>query len=241
MNKKSPTLDDIRQKIDVTDQALLELLSKRSYLVQQIATAKNNSDNTEILRPTREIQQIQYFLKWYHEHQSIMPLQGFYGIWREIISTAINQQNQLNLVYTDHNAILAHNHFGQATHYIHVSTPQKALNKVQKSQNTIAVLPITKGDWWCHIPHGLKVFATLPVLAGKIEQFCVGKITLKPSHNDISIIYGTQNIIPQEAKLLATHGEYHLAYLDGFISKKDLPHHLYLIGASNMIIKDNIS
>lgn len=71
------SLEDIREQIDETDKAILELLAQRSRLVSSVAEAKAQSGDSRILRPAREIVQMRRFLTWFKECELDMPVSGF--------------------------------------------------------------------------------------------------------------------------------------------------------------------
>ena len=82
--QKMLSLEDIREQIDETDKAILELLAQRSRLVSSVAEAKAQSGDSRILRPAREIVQMRRYLTWFKECELDMPVSGFSAIWREM-------------------------------------------------------------------------------------------------------------------------------------------------------------
>ena len=75
------SLEDIREQIDETDKAILELLAQRSRLVSSVAEAKAQSGDSRMLRPAREIVQMRRFLTWFKECSWICryPVFRLYG------------------------------------------------------------------------------------------------------------------------------------------------------------------
>jgi len=244
----SPSLDALRQKIDATDAALLDLLQTRAQLVAQIGAQKAASDDPSILRPARETQQMRKLIEWHKSVRSPMPLMGFLAIWREIIASAVSQQQPLQVFFVPHNEAdekraengatmlaLARAQFGYAAKYQTCADAETALSSLAPAQNNVAVLPL-HGDWWASLPDGVCVFAPLPLLAERPQALCVGKIILKESGDDITLICGAENALPQGAQLLAKAGAQCLAQLAGFWVQDKLPAKVKRVGTYGRLI-----
>jgi len=252
----SSSLDALRQKIDATDAALLDLLQTRAALVAQIGAQKAASDDPSILRPARETQQMRKLIKWHKSVRSPMPLMGFLAIWREIIASAVSQQQPLQVFFVPDNEsamadkslvendaamlALARAQFGYAANYQSCADAKQALSSLAPSslvsgQNNVAVLPL-HGDWWAQLPDGVCVFAPLPLLAERPQALCVGKIILKESGDDITLICGAENALPQGAQLIAKSNAQCLAQLAGFWSQDKLPAKVKRVGTYGRLI-----
>lgn len=245
---QSSSLDELRQKIDATDAALLDLLQQRAALVAQIGALKAASQDPSILRPARETQQMRKLIDWHKSVRSPMPLMGFLAIWREIIASAVSQQQALQVFFVPDDVAdksraendasllaLARAQFGYAANYQPCVDAKTALASLAKAQNNVAVLPL-HGDWWANLPDGVHVFAALPLLANHPQALCVGKIILKESGDDITLICGAENALPQGAQLIAKAGNQCLAQLAGFWPQDKLPAPIKRVGVYGRII-----
>ncbi len=229
----APDLAEIRRQIDTTDEALLELLAKRAGLVAQVAQAKAAEGAEGILRPAREAAQMRQFIAWHKQSQSPMPLSGLLAIWREIISASISQQAPLGVHIGGGSAALAalgRAQFGGAAAYHIYDNAQKACAAVGGDGQSVAVLPLAgegADDWWRDLPDGVKIFAALPLVpfcgAGAIEALCVGHVVLEPSGDDIMLITGAVDGLPDGAQILARKDGQCLAALDGGAMGEAMP------------------
>lgn len=86
------------------------------------------------------------------------------------------------------------------------------------------------------LPDGVQVFAALPLLADHPQALCVGKIILQESGDDITLICGLKNALPQDAELIAESGNHCLAQLTGFWPQTKLPAQVKRVGVYGRII-----
>ncbi|HSS87267.1 MAG TPA: chorismate mutase, partial [Reyranella sp.] len=78
----APSLDNLRQEIDVIDRDLHGLIRRRAELVDKIAASKPNGGLT--IRPGREAQVLRQRLA---THQGAFPAAAVYRMWREMMSS----------------------------------------------------------------------------------------------------------------------------------------------------------
>lgn len=226
-------LEDIREQIDETDRAILELLAQRSQLVSCVAEVKAQSGDSRILRPAREIVQMRHFLTWFKERGLAMPVSGFSAIWREIIAASVSQQTPLKVMHMSDTLTTARERFGNAADYVEVNHPDDALGKLDAHANRIAVLPFKNSDWWQSLPEGMKIFGALPYLSplskGDVQSLCVGCIAIEPSGEDVTLLSCPKEDGPEndsadhlaenkDAHILASSDTHHLIMVDGFMN-----------------------
>lgn len=170
----SPSLDKLRQEIDVIDGELHGLIRRRAALVDRISAAKPTGGLA--LRPGREAQVMRQRLA---AHDGAFPAAAVYRMWREMITAfTLLQTPGLKIAicrpvdqpgYWD----LARDHFGcQVTLTAH-DTPNQVLAEVRASPTTIGVVPAPieadTAPWWPLLASGEatlpNVVARLPFLA----------------------------------------------------------------------------
>ncbi|MDD9798766.1 MAG: hypothetical protein OXT03_06740, partial [Alphaproteobacteria bacterium] len=130
---------------------------------------------------------------------------------------------------------LARAQFGYAANYQSCMDAETALSALTSAQNNVAVLPL-KGDWWANLPERVNVFSALPLFTDHPQALCVGKIILKESGDDITLICGTENALPQEAQLITKSNNQGLAQLAGFWQEDKLPATVKRVGVYGRVI-----
>ncbi len=218
-------LEEIREQIDETDKAILELLARRSRLVSSVAEVKAQSGDSRILRPAREIVQMRHFLTWFKERGLDMPVSGFSAIWREIIAASVSQQTPLRVMHLSETLTTARERFGNAAEYLMIDNPNDALVKLDANANTIAVLPLENTTWWENLPEGVTVFGALPYLSqarkADIKSLCVGCIAIEASGEDVTLLSCPIEGFPSndtDAHILTSSDTHHLIMVEGFIN-----------------------
>lgn len=228
--KSNTDLADIRVKIDATDQALLDLLARRADLVKEVVQAKFSAGDARILRPAREAHQMRKFIDWHQKTKSAIPLTGLLAIWREIISASVSQQTPLKVHCSSANAELnieARAQFGGAATYHAHKSVRGAYDAMLADEQSIAVLSFGGNyKWWREMSSDVKIFARLPIFnlgsSGADEDkkramFCVGRVGVEESGNDVTLIVGAKATLPDGATILADDGEACLAAVDGYV------------------------
>ena len=223
--QKMLSLEDIREQIDETDKAILELLAQRSRLVSSVAEAKAQSGDSRILRPAREIIQMRRFLTWFKECELDMPVSGFSAIWREIIAASVSQQTPLQVLHLSETLTTARERFGNAAEYKMIDNPNDALGELDSNATTVAVLPFENTNWWENLPEGVTVFAALPYLSqvrkADIKSLCVGCIAIEPSGEDVTLLSCPIEGFPadgRDAHILTSSDTHHLIMVEGFMN-----------------------
>ncbi len=229
---KVPDLLKLRDKIDAVDKTFLELLAQRSWLVHQVAQAKRASgQQSHILRPAREAQQMRKFVQWHQKNASAMPLAGFQAVWREIISSSVSQQDPLTVFYASDVLEAAKAQFGQAASYVKVNTAQDMMQKLSGKAHAIGVFDATQMGWLPLLyaqfveagdDTALSLFLGLPLFDVAPALFCIGRIPLEPSGDDMTLIIGLQAALPRKATPIACEDSICLAMVKGFMTQKEL-------------------
>ncbi len=170
MSEKPPSLDDLRRQIDEIDNALHDLLMRRTELARQIALAKGN--NAVIMRPGREARVLRRLVG---RHQGPFPKAVICRIWREIISVFTRLQGPFAAAaFAPEGGVdltrLARDHFGSLTPITGYSSEMGVLRAVSGGKANIGVLPLPESDrgtpWWPKLARSgkasPKVIARLP-------------------------------------------------------------------------------
>jgi chorismate mutase len=170
----APSLDNLRQEIDVIDRELHGLIRRRAELVDKITAAK--PDGGLAIRPGREARILRQRLA---AHEGVFPAAAVYRMWREMMSSfALMQTPGLRIAvcrpadqpgYWD----LARDHFGCQIPLVGFESPMQVLAEVRTSPATVGVVPAPieadTAPWWPLLASGEStlpnVVARLPFLA----------------------------------------------------------------------------
>jgi chorismate mutase len=188
----SPSLEDVRARIDAVDAELLRLIDERAGLASVVAAAKAAaSDSGKFgLRPAREAQLLRKLLA--APRGSASPAL-IVRIWRELIGASLAVQGpfQLNVwggKDLARSVELARLRFGAAPPLRNLAQPEDAL-AAARTLGGVAVLALTPDSaWWGRLlaEPKLKVFAALPCLAawGPMSALGVADVEVEPTGDD---------------------------------------------------------
>jgi len=199
----SPSLDSLRQQIDVIDGELHAMIRRRADLVDRISAAKPPGGLA--LRPGREAQVMRQRLA---THQGPFPSAALYRMWREMMCAfTLMQTPDLKIAicrpadqpgYWD----LARDHFGCQIPFVANDTPAQVLAAVRANPSTVGVVPTPiesdAAPWWpllagrdATLPN---VVARLPFLdmpnarARGISAFVLARMEPEDSGDDRTLI-----------------------------------------------------
>jgi len=197
MPSPKPTLDDLRREIDEIDDALHDLVMRRSAVVERIAGLKP-TDRASI-RPAREAEILRRLVA---RHEGALPVAALVRMWREMIGALTRLQAPLIVaVYApdDQRAFwdLARDHYGSATPMTAVNTPMAALRCVAEGTATVAVLPLPEEEdadpWWRYLfstdTKAPRIISRLPFLSrsgrgDEVDGLAIAVLPLEPTGDD---------------------------------------------------------
>ncbi len=171
MPTASPTLADLRRRIDELDDALHDVLMQRAAVVENVGRLKR-ADATPPLRPGREAQILRRLLA---RHHGAFPKPILVRLWRELLAGTLAIQADLHVaVYApEKNAglwDLARDHYGSQTAMSGFRSIGEVLRALADGRATLGVLPVpgqSEGEaWWRFLAAGeapaLRIVARLP-------------------------------------------------------------------------------
>jgi chorismate mutase len=188
--RKTPSLDEVRARIDAVDAELLRLIDERASLAEAVQRAKREAGTGDSfgLRPARETQVIHRLLA--------MPRKAadtglVVRLWREIMGHNLNRQGPFHVAAwggrngTARITELARQRFGQAVYLRQVDKPELLLTEA-KSMGGVGVGLLTNDSaWWARllVEPKLTAFAVLPCLSswGAPEALAVAEVPMEPS------------------------------------------------------------
>ncbi len=134
------SLEKNRKEIDCVDEKIVELLSKRLSLAEEIGKEKKEL-NKEVYDPVREEQIIEKLAK-----KAVFPKEGIDSIFREIFSISRKAQAPVKVAYLGPETTFTHSaaikHFGTQTEFEAKDSIKEVFNSVEKEKNDYGVVPI---------------------------------------------------------------------------------------------------
>ncbi|MBW6400271.1 chorismate mutase [Roseomonas sp. HJA6] len=185
----------LRGEIDALDDALHDLLMRRSAVVGRLAGSRAKGVGSP-LRPGREAAVLRRLLA---RHDGRLGRERIVRIWREIFmaSSAIQGAVSVAVHAPAGETRLAQEHFGPIAPMRVHPTPARALAAVSAGEASVAVLPLpAEGEeaataWWAwlDVPR-LQVVARLPFMAATdgVGALVVAPVPPDPSGEDRSLV-----------------------------------------------------
>jgi chorismate mutase len=195
-------LEAVRREIDSIDDAIHDLIMRRTQLVEQVRALKH--DWPIKIQPSREAEIIYRLIQ---RHRGPFPKRDLVAIWRQLIIATLSFEGPFSVaVYmpADHIGYwdLARDQFGAFTPMSRHSTVRSVIEAVRRQEATVGVLPLPRQDnedpWWRHIvtshPEAPRIIARLPfagqgnALGGDLEALAICPVTVTPTGRDRSYL-----------------------------------------------------
>lgn len=188
-----PTLDSLRAEIDEIDEALHELLMRRTEASEQVRAAKQVA-RPILFRPGREAAIVKRLLS---RHGGSLPPEALIQIWREIIASSIRVQGPFTVAVYAAGGVeldLARAQFGVLTPLLPMSSVGPVLAALEDGHAQLGLLPLPEDTpaepWWRGCggsgDDALNILARLPFAAASLQPaaLVVGRQTFEPTGED---------------------------------------------------------
>lgn len=231
----SKDLEHLRQEIDKIDEQIFELLIERLKFVSKVGEHKKSEESKRpILRPGREAKMIQnIFDKAKQQGLSDNVALGFSNIWRSIIASAINHEDELKILISKPNeaqkTTICRDYMGPFTEVKILENDAEILAKLKNNESNISIFEAEENysntPWWLKISENeeLNIFARLPLINNQNADsyfFAVSNIKPEPTGND-KFIYSIKGDIPAsfsgEYDIISTHKDFKLIEANDFL------------------------
>ena len=167
------SLDEVRERIDDIDDAILALLHDRAHVVEHVGRLKREGGGTganSAFRPAREVAMLRSL---YQRTGEPLTFTTVAAVWREIISGFTAAQVSLPITTMAETATLARETFGAQALISLSPSPADCLSAMTQVPGTVALLPADGIDWRAVADSGGKVVAAAPFVGTDIEAWCV--------------------------------------------------------------------
>jgi chorismate mutase len=186
------SVESLRQEIDRIDEALHELVIRRTEVVEQVASLKGVV-SPAVLRPGREAEILRRLVA---RHRGNFPKATLVRLWRELIGGMIGLQGPFAVaVYMPDRGAgyleLARDHYGTYTPMTPLRSPGQVVRAVAEGSAQVGVMPLPELEdvepWWISLMGDSgdlpRIIARLP-FAGPgpgrgegIEALAIGRFT----------------------------------------------------------------
>ena len=197
-------LDDVRQRIDSIDDALLSLLAERADIVSRVARAKR-ARGLDTVDPERENAVLQRALA---KGAGRFPRDGVLAVFREIISASVSMQATVSVAFLGplgtFSHVAARTLFGASARYADQPSIEGVLEAVRHARATFGVVPLESSS-----------AGTIPTtIDGLLEGGCVIRrevvipvehhlLSLAPSLADLKRVSSKTEVLAQCRSWLA--------------------------------------
>jgi chorismate mutase len=199
-----PSLVTVRQEIDAIDDAIHDLIIRRTELVEQVRRIKEGWSVK--IQPSREAEIIYRLLA---RHRGPFPKRELIAMWRQMITATLSFEGPFSIAVCvlDDDAGLwdvARDHFGMFVPISRHGTVRSVIEAVHRQEATCGVLPLPRQDdadpWWRHLitsrPAAPKVIARLPFAGpsnartGTLEALVICPVVVTATGRDRVLIGG---------------------------------------------------
>ncbi|MGB0749100.1 MAG: chorismate mutase [Magnetospiraceae bacterium] len=148
-------LDAVRREIDTVDDAIHDLIIRRTKIVEKVRSLKEGEPIK--IRPAREARIINRLIE---RHEGAFPKRELVRIWRELIIATLSFEGPFSVaVYAPEHMggywQLARNQYGAFTNMTGHASVRRVIEAVRSGEATVGILPFPfQGDldpWWRHL------------------------------------------------------------------------------------------
>jgi chorismate mutase / prephenate dehydratase len=202
------TLPEIRKKIDVIDEQLVQLFNERADLVHEVGVVKK-AEGTAIYAPEREEQVLRALVEKNRARGGRLPDKAILAIYREIMSASLALEKDLTIAFLGPEATYTHqaarSKFGASVNYAPQVNIADVFDRVARGQADYGVVPIENSTEGA-VNHTLDVFmeSDLRICAQillKIENNLMAKIP----REEIRKVYSHPQVFGQCRNWLRTN------------------------------------
>lgn len=195
-------LASVRSQIDAIDDAIHDLIIRRTELVEQVRVIKH--DLPIKIQPSREAEIIYRIVT---RHRGGFPKRELVAIWRQLINATLSFEGPFSVAaylpegepgYWD----LARDQYGAYTPMSRHASARSLIEAVRRHDAIVGVLPLPRaGDedpWWRHLltsePDAPRIIARLPFAGpsnnrgGDLHALVICPIRLRPTGRDRSYL-----------------------------------------------------
>jgi chorismate mutase/prephenate dehydratase len=167
---ESPTLEELRARIDAIDAEIQALISERARLAQRVGALKGLATTAEYYRPEREARVLRGVVE---RNRGPLRDEEMVRLFRELMSACLAQEEPLKIAYLGPEGTFTQaavfKHFGHSVRALSVATIDEVFHEVEAGLADFGIAPVensTEGT----VNHTLDMFLTSPLrICGEVE------------------------------------------------------------------------
>lgn len=204
MDEREKGIDELRQRIDRTDDRILELLNERAECFQEIGRLKAAA-GAQVFVPSRELE---IFERLERQNRGPFPTSALRNVFREVISASISVQRGVAVAYLGPQATNTHQaaiqQFGQMADFVPSDTTDEIFELVEAEKAEYGVVPIENSSEGV-VSHTLDLFVDSPLTIGAEIHVAVHHALLARSGglSDLQLVCSHPQALAQCRKWLA--------------------------------------
>ena len=214
-------LATVRSQIDAIDDAIHDLIIRRTGLVEQVRVIKH--DLPIKIQPSREAEIIYRIVG---QHRGGFPKRELVAIWRQLINATLSFEGPFSVAaflpenepgYWD----LARDQYGACTPMSRHASARSLIEAVRRQEAIVGVLPLPQAGeddpWWRHLvttePGAPRIIARLPFArpannrGGDLHALVICPIALRPTGRDRTYLAADLDPDAGSASLASALGE----------------------------------
>lgn len=179
----------LRQEIDRIDGEILKLLGERTAVVAEVGATKTVAGGP-VFRPGRQASLIRVLIG---RSGGAPPPQAIAAIWTNIIAASIRTQKpDFTVLVADGAGVagygVAKDFFGAQIPVQPAPDPEAAVAALVQGRADAVALPVT-GAWWRHLPEGVNVVASAPLVRASLppDLLVLARQAPDPSDADLTL------------------------------------------------------
>lgn len=191
-------LENLRHKIDLTDEEILKLLNKRANLIQSIAKIKKEK-KLPIYAPDRERD---VYEKLKTLNKGPLSDKSLKAIYREIMSSALSLEKPIDVAYLGPELTFTHlaamEKFGSSVEYTPCKSITDVFSEVEKSRCDYGVVPIENSTEGA-VNHTLDMFidSELQICAEVYLEISLNLLGYTKNLKNIKEVYSNPQVFGQ--------------------------------------------
>jgi chorismate mutase / prephenate dehydratase len=203
---RTPSVADVRRKIDALDRELVKLVNDRTRLAEQFY--RHRRDAGEPLQNGAEDQET--LARLLELNKGPLPERAIRSLFRELISSARSLVKTTRAAYLgpkySYSHLAAIEHFGQAAELVPVATIKAVFEELARKQVEFGLVPIENSTDG-RIVDTLDMFARMPQsrICGEVQLRVHHHLLGKCARSDVQEVYSKPQAISQCREWLAKH------------------------------------
>lgn len=199
-------IEKLREKIDMIDLEILNLLNERAKLAIKIGSIKKEKKlSAHVPHREREI-----YERLEKENKGPFPNEALRVVFREIISASLSLERPLRVAYLGPKATFTHlacmKQFGFFANYIPVNSIREVFIEVERGRAEYGVVPIENSTEGV-VNHTLDMFirSNLKIISEIMQEVSHHLLSLSGRMEDVKCVYSHSHAIAQCSKWIGKH------------------------------------